>query len=389
MTYLQVVLSEPDRKVLSGADIRNDAILRALSAAGGSRRISLERAAQGASRGRRAWTVAPIAGQSIGALLEEVRASRPLAVIFEQQVLLEAIEALRAAFPALPMIVDFHNIESSLELSIRLRRLPPPVRALGRLAFGGGYRRAVAADLKAARRAGAVWTCSAADKAGLRALGFSGPVSVVPNPIPDWCLETPESLPRRESSEVALFVGHLGYAPNRRAVAELCHQIMPRLRQHVPEARLHVCGRRPHGKTAALVAASGHSLTANPPDLAPIYRAAAALVVPLREGGGTRIKILEAMAIGCPVVASAKAFEGLGLSPGVHVFPAETPDDFAAALARLMRSPESAAPVIEAARKFAWDHFGPEACNEAVRMALGATGGRDARERRPAERAPL
>lgn len=369
MTYLQVVLSEPS-EVLSGGDIRNDAIRRALSAAGGCRRVAVERAAKGASRDPRVRTVAPLADRSIEALVDEVRASGPSAIVFEGQQLLEAIKALREAFPTLPMIVDFHNVESSLNLSIRLGRFPPPLRPLARLAFRRAYRRTVDADVQAARLAGAVWTCSAADRAAVRALGFAGPVSVVQNPVPDWCIETPEPVPALDRRGEVLFVGHLGYPPNRRAVDELCRRIMPRLQRQVPEARLHVCGRRPHRRVAALVAASGHRLTANPPDLAPIYRAAAALVVPLREGGGTRIKILEAMAIGRPVVASAKAVEGLELSPGVHFLLAETPDEFAAVLARLLRAPESAAATVAAARRFARDRFGPEASCKAVRAAL-------------------
>ena len=173
-----------------------------------------------------------------------------------------------------------------------------------------------------------------------------------------------------------LFVGHLGYHPNRRAVHELCAAILPRLRRLRPDTRLHVCGRSPAPALARLVEAAGGRLTADPPDLGDAYRRAAVVAVPLREGGGTRIKIIEALAIGRPIVATAKAVEGLGLAPGTHYVRAETPREFATALARLLDDPDGARALAARGGEVVEARFGSQAREAAYSEALKPFGAR-------------
>ena len=377
MTFVQVVLAR-NGKVQSGAEIRDNAIQQALSLVAHCQRLTVApHPAQDGSTAP-APTVVGLDAGSVAGLVRTIGALRPSLAVVEGQHLLQAITALRGAFPSLRIIVDFHNIESRLDLDIRLGTVPAALRPVAKMLQRRHYRSAVAADIDAARIAGEVWTCSARDRDALLALGFSGPVTVVPNPVPSWCAEGHAAL---AGGNEVLFVGHLSYAPNIRAVEDLCRRVMPRLRRLEPAAQLHVCGRAPHPGLVSQVHARGHRLTANPDDLAPIYRQATALAVPLREGGGTRIKILEAMAIGCPVVASAKAVEGLGLTPGMHYLAAESPDGFANALAGLIRDRGRAEAMVAAAAEFVRRNNGAAAVARAVRRAVEsvAAGPKDGR----------
>lgn len=111
-----------------------------------------------------------------------------------------------------------------------------------------------------------------------------------------------------------LFVGTLSYGPNVDGLRWFLSTIFPALRQAYPEATLAVAGRKPSEALQSLCAATaGVTLHADPPDLAPYYRHASVAIVPLFEGGGTRLKILEAIAAGRPVLSTPIGAEGLRL----------------------------------------------------------------------------
>lgn len=212
--------------------------------------------------------------------------------------------------------------------------------------------------------------CSADDKLALAALGLAGPISAVPNAIPDWCLTaTPHQRGPVATPEI-LFVGHLGYTPNKRAVAYLCKKIMPAVRHLVPDATLHVCGHHPSEKVIAMAGAGQHRLSANPPDLAKIYLGASAVAAPLKQGGGPRIRILEALALGCPIVATAKVVAGLNLVPDHHYLRAEAAHGFSRQLARAVQHPESIAAIVRQGRNLALSGIGPEAILATLSHAL-------------------
>lgn len=138
-----------------------------------------------------------------------------------------------------------------------------------------------------------------------------------------------------------LFVGSLDYPPNQEAALLLAERIAPLLRRQLaPPWTLTVAGARPPGwLRQRLQAAGGVQLLADLPDLAPVYAASTVALLPVLAGGGTKLKTLEALARGMPVVASAQAVRGLRLVPGRHYLPAETPAQFAQAVLRLQADP--------------------------------------------------
>jgi glycosyltransferase involved in cell wall biosynthesis len=184
------------------------------------------------------------------------------------------------------------------------------------------------------RRAAALVVSSQRDREIL-ASTVTTPVIVAPNVVrvPDAAPPLPDAPPHR-----IVFVGGLDYAPNRDAVVWLVREIAPALaRCGTVPWQIDLIGRGGPELLAALGAgeprlvAHGHV-----PDVAPHLASARAVVVPLRAGGGTRIKILEALAHGRPVVATTLGAEGLELADGTHLLLADTAEAIARQLARLL-----------------------------------------------------
>jgi glycosyltransferase involved in cell wall biosynthesis len=161
-----------------------------------------------------------------------------------------------------------------------------------------------------------------------------------------------------------LFLGSLDWRPNRDAIEVLLERIFPAVRAAEPAARLLVVGRKP---SSALVEklrnAPGVELHADVPDVRPFLATSGLLVVPLRIGGGSRLKILEAMAAGLPVVSTSVGAEGLELVPGVNYIAAEIQDEMAESLIACIRDPRPARAMSERSRpmvldRYDWDHLG-------------------------------
>lgn len=133
-----------------------------------------------------------------------------------------------------------------------------------------------------------------------------------------------------------LFVGHLGYGPNVDAATTLARQVFPEVRSALPGTRCVIAGAEPVRAVRAL-AGDGVEVVADPEDLGPQWSRAGVLVCPLRWGGGSRIKILEAVARGVPVVSTLFGAEGLEFEPGVHLCVGSGPHELAAAAASVLR----------------------------------------------------
>jgi glycosyltransferase involved in cell wall biosynthesis len=161
-----------------------------------------------------------------------------------------------------------------------------------------------------------------------------GRTDLVANGVDTALLQSRTELP---SAPEALFVGSLDYGANVDAVQYLVREIIQHVRS--PGARLTVVGSNPRPQIASLAEGSGVrlELTGQVPTTRPYFERARALVVPLRWAGGTRLKILEALALGVPVVSTSIGVEGLGVRDGEHVLIADTAADFGAALDRLFQ----------------------------------------------------
>jgi glycosyltransferase involved in cell wall biosynthesis len=155
-----------------------------------------------------------------------------------------------------------------------------------------------------------------------------------------------------------LFPAALNWEPNRRAALDLVTRVLPALQKHVPDVRLVIAGRMPDSDLAESIAEHpAAALVADPPDMRPLFARAAAVIVPVQRVSGTRLKILQALAAGRPVVSTPDGAAGLNLVPGEHLLVAEM-DDLAGAAARLLTDPDLQARLCragrEAADRFSW-----------------------------------
>ena len=165
-----------------------------------------------------------------------------------------------------------------------------------------------------------------------RRSGLPG-VRVLPNgyPLPD----RPAGRSTVSSPPVVVFQGTLRYPPNADAARYLVEEIGPRLRSLVPDAQIRLVGVAPPA-LAGLNDPPSVTLTGQVPDMADELSLADIVVIPLRYGSGTRVKILEAFAHRVPVVSTTVGAEGLEVRPGTHLLVADDPDGVARACAHLL-----------------------------------------------------
>ena len=132
----------------------------------------------------------------------------------------------------------------------------------------------------------------------------------------------------------------MDWFPNEDAVLYFIDAVLPRIRLNIPEVSLTVVGRNPRPRVLMAAEKAGVQITGTVDDIRPYVAEAAVYVVPLRVGGGTRLKIFEALAMGKAVVATTVGAEGLPLIPGKHFLRADDPADFAHAVVSLLMDPD-------------------------------------------------
>ena len=206
------------------------------------------------------------------------------------------------------------------------------------------------------RRAEGVYLrCSAADERRLLSEVPGVPTTVIPNAA-DVEYYQPRPTDPRPDGRTVVFFGLLSYVPNVDGVIHLVQEFWPRIAEAHPEARCKIIGGRPPPSLLAL-AGPRVELTGFVPDLRPHLASAAAVVVPLRLGGGTRLKIVEGMAMGKAIVSTRLGAEGIEAVPGRDILIEDQPANFADAVNRLLADPDLAARIGQSARRLAVERY--------------------------------
>ena len=298
----------------------------------------------------------------------------PHLFVLDSTIARNLIPVIRARYKEARIVVDFHNVESLLLKQQDRARFPKWLRPLSSLVNRRRWRRARETDMLVAAQADRIWVCSQVDAARLGSMKAGLDIDVIANLSP---IEPEQDrLARRSAPSRFLFIGHLGYAPNKRAVRFLVKNVMPRLRGRLDGARLIVAGYRPNERLLRLLRRSSDvEVHGSPSDLAPLYEGATVFVAPLFEGGGTRIKILEAACMGLPIVASALAVEGLGFVPGTHYVRAETATEFASRLVALSGDEMQRRTIARQAMQHVGEQFTQEAITSAIAASLSRLDG--------------
>jgi glycosyltransferase involved in cell wall biosynthesis len=199
-------------------------------------------------------------------------------------------------------------------------------------------------------------TVSEADKQLLVKANSRLQVDVIPNGV-DIEKYQPLPLPPENISPSLVFIGHMGYPPCGDAMLYFCREIFPHIRRTIGASELWIVGRDPRPEVLELNG-NGVHVTGRVEDVIPYYRQSPVCVVPLRAGGGVRLKILEAMALGRPVVSTTIGCEGLDVVDGEHLLIADTPEQFAEKTVRLLRDRQLYQYISANGRQLVESHYG-------------------------------
>lgn len=224
---------------------------------------------------------------------------------------------------------------------------------------------------KYAEKFNRIITVSVANKELLNRSNPRLKIDVVPNGV-DTQLH--KALPIKDISPNLIFVGIMEYEPNVDAAIYFCHEILPHIRAKIPEVRLWIVGKDPTPEVLALASDSVH-VTGRVADVTPYYEQSSISVVPLRAGGGTRLKILEAMGLGRPVVTTTIGCEGLDVAGGEHLLIGDSPEEFSARVIDLLTDHALYRRIADGARKLVEEHYDWKAIGEQMlRIYSGMAG---------------
>jgi glycosyltransferase involved in cell wall biosynthesis len=224
------------------------------------------------------------------------------------------------------------------------------------------------------RHVDAVVAVSETDARALRQIAPEARISVVPNGL-DVQSYADATSSKALPPQSLVFTGTMDYRPNVDAVLWFAQHVYPLIQRRAPGVRFYVVGRRPHSRLDPLRQQPGIEITGGVPDTRPFIRAASAYVIPLLSGGGTRFKVLEAMAMRCPIVSTSMGCDGFPVVSGRDVLLADEPDAFAEQVVDLLGDGHLRRELGEAGLKFArhydWSEIVPLLEKAYQRSAMG------------------
>lgn len=253
------------------------------------------------------------------------------------------------------LILDEHNAEYLLQKRVYqsdIKQIRTFVKAVYSYVQ---YRRLMAFERMVCRRANEIIVVSNADKLAIGKLdnNLLAHINVIPNGVdidefaPDIVAPAP-NLP----AESLVFTGVMDYRPNVDGVIWFVNSIWPLIRKQHPAARFYIVGTRPSLAVQALANVPGVVVTGEVADVRPYIRAACLYLVPIRYGGGIRLKLLQAMAMGKAIVSTSLGAEGIDLQAGHDAIIADTAASFAAATVDLLADASQREQLGATARRF-------------------------------------
>jgi glycosyltransferase involved in cell wall biosynthesis len=294
---------------------------------------------------------------AFSARLDDLLAAQPFDLVqFEGLEMAGWLPQVRAAQPRAHLCYDAHNAEYALQRAIyAVDRQSPrrwPVAAYSLVQS----RRILAFERDVCQQVDCVLAVSDEDAAALRPFRADGCIHVIPNGI--FAADYTGADEQLDLGKHALvFTGKMDYRPNVDAMLWFVNAALPRIQQAVPTARLYIVGQRPHARLERLRDQPGVFITGWVKAVQPFLNAAAVYVAPLRMGSGTRLKILEAMAAGCAVVATQAAAAGLPPAVTGALVLADAPDTMADAVAALLRDTDRQSALGQAAQSAVREHY--------------------------------
>jgi polysaccharide biosynthesis protein PslH len=271
--------------------------------------------------------------------------------------------------PRVPIVLFEHNVEHMIWRRVAALERRPLRRALLEIETW----KVRQAERRACEAADLVVAVSEDDRRRLRRLAPRSRCVAIPTGV-DTSYFRP--LARPEVANRLVFTGSMDWFPNEDAIQFFIDAILPGVRAAVPDVTLSVVGRNPSAALRAAAERAGVTVTGTVDDVRPYVDEASLYIVPLRAGGGTRLKIFEALAMGKAVVSTTVGAEGLAVTPGRDIVIADHPDEFARTVIALLRDPARRAELGRAGRllvqrRYSWEQVSSEFdrfCESAARI---------------------
>jgi polysaccharide biosynthesis protein PslH len=273
-----------------------------------------------------------------------------------------------------PIVLFQHNVEAM----IWQRHASVATQPVKQAYMREQWRRMARFEASECRRMSSVVAVSAQDADVFRRDYGATEVHDVPTGV-DTEYFVRQNQPRTAGSMV--FTGSMDWMPNEDGIAWFVERVLPYIRAEVPQASLTIVGRSPTAKVKALQSTEMRvAVTGSVPDVRPYLASHQLFVVPLRVGGGTRLKIYEGMAMGLPTVSTTIGAEGLPVANGEHIVLADDPESFGRACVALLNNPAACQLMGNAADLYVREHFGwdgvartfAEFCQAAIRVPLAS-----------------
>jgi len=226
------------------------------------------------------------------------------------------------------------------------------------------------AEIKLSQRADALVMTSDRELVAMKKLLPHNTIAVVPNGV-DIAYFNGEQNTHPQEHRI-IFTGSMEYYPNVEAVLFFARTCWPRIRAAVPDATWQIVGKNPLPDVQNLARLPGVTVTGSVADVRPYFTHAAVAVVPLLVGGGTRLKILEAMAMRTPVVSTSLGCEGLAVEPDRHLLVADQAEAFARCVIELLTEPGRRQGLITAGRELVEAEYSWEKCADRLQEVVEA-----------------
>ncbi len=256
-------------------------------------------------------------------------------------------------------VIDQHNIEYEL-LERTYKHEKAPIRKWYSWRESRLLKRG---EIKRCRKADTVLVTSERERVVLRSLLPGKQIEVIPNGVDiDTFVQNDAS---QEVSHQIIFTGTMDYFPNIDAALFFARKCWPLIQQHIPDATWQIVGKNPPAEIKALAQSPGITVTGTVPEVYPFLAVSSVVIAPLQVGSGTRLKILEALAMNRAVVSTSIGCEGLAVEDGKHLIVADQPEQFALAVIKLLNNQAMRIALGIAGRvlvetRYSWTHCGTQ-----------------------------
>jgi sugar transferase (PEP-CTERM/EpsH1 system associated) len=250
-----------------------------------------------------------------------------------------------------PKVLFTHNVEAD----IWRRHYEVATNPIWKAISWREWRKMEGAERRYLRLADRILTVSESDRDAFAPFLDLGKLTVIPTGVD---VDYFQPMLVEENANSLVFTGSMDWLPNEDAILYFVDAILPLIKQQLPEVSLEVVGRSPSRKLQALAETEKSvRLTGWVEDIRPFVARGAACIVPLRIGGGTRLKIFEAMAMKKAVISTSVGAEGLPVSSGENILLADTPNDFADSVVSVLRDPSRRQRLGTAARTLVQENY--------------------------------